>query len=564
MKTFDKVEKLMYYLDELEDGLDLVELCGGEGRTSTIAIRRHFSVGENFDLVTSWNLNDPSDQEHVLRYFKKYRPLVAIMGPTCKPFGKLANYNYWHNYEAWLKSYHEAAPHGRFCGEIALLQDSRHRYFVCENPKDSWLFAEAPWPDVMERPTTVQVIVDQCTMGLKTKEGLPAKKPTVLVSNSELLLRPFQSMRCKGNHEHGLLVGGRAAAAQVWPWNFANHMIEGILLLKHHLDHVWIVNAFPSIGSGPGDPDAPVPERYKWKCNACRNNLSKHDARHTRVPGECGRHAIKAVEYKCPGCKAFKPATHGSYTYDPDECKWAVTMARRSHTRKGRPPRQGRTPAVDDETKDAQAQDFEDMELGQMDEEAFPEPVVGGSSSSTAVPKGNLEIAEEDQGEDQPQVPNVQTRAPHTRHRKKFMDASEGTEKRSDWSRFDIGSVLRVHQTAKNRATLQRAVRKLHLRWWHAGKTAMTRILDAAGLPKDVLELVPDIVDTCKECRKWQRPGKETIATVGVSTQFNEHVEIDLMFYRKYIVCHFIDRASRWRAAKMIENKEDTTLVEHS
>ena len=27
-------------------------------------------------------------------------------------------------------------------------------------------------------------------------------------------------------------------------------------------------------------------------------------------------------------------------------------------------------------------------------------------------------------------------------------------------------------------------------------------------------------------------------------------------------MCHFIDRASRWHAAKMIENKEDTTLVE--
>ena len=34
------------------------------------------------------------------------------------------------------------------------------------------------------------------------------------------------------------------------------------------------------------------------------------------------------------------------------------------------------------------------------------------------------------------------------------------------------------------------------------------------------------------------------------------------MFYRKYIVCHFIDRASRWHAAKMVDNKEDTTLLE--
>ena len=162
--TVQSIDELMYYLDKHEDGIDLAELCGGEGRTSTIAIRRHLKVGENFDLVCNWDLNNPHDQYQVKCYFRKYRPLVAIMGPTCKPFGKLANYNYWHHYETWLASYHQAAPHGRFCGEIALLQDKQHRYYVCENPKDSWLFAEDPWLEVLERPTTVQIIVDQCTM----------------------------------------------------------------------------------------------------------------------------------------------------------------------------------------------------------------------------------------------------------------------------------------------------------------------------------------------------------------------------------------------------------------
>jgi len=472
------------------------------------------------------------------------------MGPTCKPFGKLANYNYWHNYDAWLRSYHEAAPHGRFCGEIALVQDKNYKYFVCENPKDSWLFEEHPWPEVMNRPTTIQVIVDQCTMGLKTKEGLPAKKPTVLVSNSELLLEPFKNQRCKGNHEHGHLVGGRAAAAQIWPWNFANRMVEGVLKLKNHLDNMYLLQAFPTVGSGPGDPDVPVPERYKWKCNACRNNLSKSDPRHTRIPGECGRHLDESIEYSCRGCKLFKPATHKSHTYLPEECKWAVAMSRRSHTRKGKHPRQGRTPAVDDETKDAQAQDIEGEDFGIHDE--HPEPRVGGSEPSGRQSAPTDELS----------APVVQTRAEHTRNRRKFADSGVGTERRSDWTRFDIGSALRVLKTAQERATLQREVRKLHLRWWHAGKTAMTRILDAAGLPKDVLELVNDIVDTCKECRKWQKPGKATQAAVSVSTKFNENVEMDLMFYRKYIVCHFVDRASRWHAAQAVDSKHDTVLLE--
>jgi hypothetical protein len=109
------VYHMMETLETMDEGtLDMVEICGGVARTSTIAVRRRLRTGANFDLVTDWDLNDPKQQAEVKRYFRKFQPLVAIMGPTCKPFGKLANYNYWHNYDAWLKSYQEAAPHGRF------------------------------------------------------------------------------------------------------------------------------------------------------------------------------------------------------------------------------------------------------------------------------------------------------------------------------------------------------------------------------------------------------------------------------------------------------------------
>lgn len=47
-----------------------------------------------------------------------------------------------------------------------------------------------------------------------------------------------------------------------------------------------------------------------------------------------------------------------------------------------------------------------------------------------------------------------------------------------------------------------------------------------------------------------------------MSTKFNEHVEMDLMFYKSYVICHFIDRASRWHAAVVVSDKEDVTLLE--
>jgi len=58
----------------------------------------------------------------------------------------------------------------------------------------------------------------------------------------------------------------------------------------------------------------------------------------------------------------------------------------------------------------------------------------------------------------------------------------------------------------------------------------MHRVLEAAGLPKEVPDLIPDIVDTCRECRNWQRPEKRTLTSVRMSTKFNEHVEINVLF----------------------------------
>ena len=62
---------MFHFLDDLGDGVDLCELCGGEGRVSTIAIRRRLKTGTNFDLVTHWDLNDPAQQRLVKKYFEE-------------------------------------------------------------------------------------------------------------------------------------------------------------------------------------------------------------------------------------------------------------------------------------------------------------------------------------------------------------------------------------------------------------------------------------------------------------------------------------------------------------
>ena len=119
---YDSIHQLLTYLTSLDYGVDIVEVCGGEARTSSLAVRRHLKAGENFDLVTGVDLNDEIQQAAVERYFRQQRPLVVIMAPTCRPFGRWATFNYARNYDTWLRSYNDAAPHGRFCGYLAMLQ----------------------------------------------------------------------------------------------------------------------------------------------------------------------------------------------------------------------------------------------------------------------------------------------------------------------------------------------------------------------------------------------------------------------------------------------------------
>ena len=70
----------------------------------------------------------------------------------------------------------------------------------------------------------------------------------------------------------------------------------------------------------------------------------------------------------------------------------------------------------------------------------------------------------------------------------------------------------------------------------------MTRILDGVGLPREVLDRIPAIVQSCRECRAWQSPAADAQTTITTSERFNQHVEMDIFFYSEYQALHFIDR----------------------
>ena len=321
-----------------------------------------------------------------------------------------------------------------------------------------------------------------------------------------------------------------------WDYQMASAITEGIC--HHSL-------SYPSIGSGPSDPDpeTELVEGERWRnCKGCLWRRPKTDSAHSRVPGECKYPLTQAVTWECPGCKAPKPRWDSSHTYTPNECKWATASTRTSKQRSGRHPREPRQRASAEPTARLQATG-PDGELGRGDEElavepaASSEPVVGEagsepSSSSTAP---------------------ANTRGPdrQPRERRVWTDSSAGPSDASDWSDYDIHRTMKALRSTTE-AGRRRILRKLHIRWWHATANAMKRLLSQAGQPKEIQDLVDDICDTCEVCRTWSKPLPASIASVEVSAIFNKQVEADLMFYKTFIIFHLICRCTRWHASRPV------------
>ncbi len=230
------------------------------------------------------------------------------MAPTCKPFGPWSNLNRVRNHAGWLRSYQEAAPHGRFRGRVALIQMKIGRYFINEQPFPSYLYDEPPWPTVVKDPSVVHTVIHQCMTGQVGPNGNLVKKPTGFVANHRLLRSGLFKFICDGSHQHDQLEDGDATRkAQVWTWTLARGVADGISALTKDLLRPAPKSTCPAEnGSGPGDAtaDEVAAAAEPWrKCHGCRRRRVHTDPTHSRVPGECKHPFAESIEYECPGCR---------------------------------------------------------------------------------------------------------------------------------------------------------------------------------------------------------------------------------------------------------------------
>ena len=156
------MHELLVLLTRIGPGtMDVMEIIGGEGRCSKIAIRRRLSVGKNVDIVTGSDLRLPSEHALLRKYVATCRPAVVIMAPLCTPFGPLGRFNERIHYEGWYRSYEDGVALAFICGQIALDQIRNGRHFLCEDPHPTDLHSIHPWPLVVCRPDAIYAVIHQ-------------------------------------------------------------------------------------------------------------------------------------------------------------------------------------------------------------------------------------------------------------------------------------------------------------------------------------------------------------------------------------------------------------------
>jgi hypothetical protein len=137
------------------------------------------------------------------------------------------------------------------------------------------------------------------------------------------------------------------------------------------------------------------------------------------------------------------------------------------------------------------------------------------SSSSSAAPSGGPSA----EAGDSQVVARRAGRGPdqNPRERRAHRDVGVNPERPDDWTNFDIGRVVRLFRTNRVSA-IRLSLRKLHVRWWHASHHTMQRFLERVGVAEEVIKLIPEIVQTCRVCREWTKPGPANVCSTDLPT----------------------------------------------
>jgi len=262
-------------------------------------------------------------------------------------------------------------------------------------------------------------------------------------------------------------------------------------------------NHRPEDHGHPTGSDLEVLKVYPWKmCEAIIDGVEK--LKHTTQAGvyptvgtntgdetpdeRPSADRMKAEPWQCKACQDEKASLHPDHTREIGDCRYA-------HKGLGAYPRE-------------------------------PRPVVSTHPSA--------ERSGYDASLPEPQIKSEEATA----------SVDKTVAKLPDWTRSNVQISLRNLRSYEPSVVIKE-LRKLHLRWWHAKAARMRALLEAAGLDETRLELIKEVVRTCRECRAWSQKEPAEQLAVATATTFNEVGDLDVFVCKKSHCFHLMDNAIR-------------------
>ena len=106
---------------------------------------------------------------------------------------------------------------------------------------------------------------------------------------------------------------------------------------------------------------------------------------------------------------------------------------------------------------------------------------------------------------------------------------------------------------------------KLHRQFAHPTAHKLFKLIDSAGEKwKNNIELkneIKNVTDQCNTCQIFKKPQPRPVVGLPMASKFLECVAMDLKFYKKHIILHLIDHATRLSASCFIPSKKPETII---
>lgn len=159
---------------------------------------------------------------------KQDKPMLVTGSPPCTLFSRPQDLNksVYQSSQEWMANFQErmqqAKRYVNFCTDIYNYQTEQGRYSVHEHP---WLptnWSLDCFTELLNQEDVRRVQTHMCQFGMVARTGGvgsevgPLLKPTGFKTNSVQIANELHRV-CPGEHKHVHLIGGRAAAAAIYP-----------------------------------------------------------------------------------------------------------------------------------------------------------------------------------------------------------------------------------------------------------------------------------------------------------------------------------------------------------